>query len=265
MMVLPEANSWMSPAACEAMRIPDLAVAILRRLDGLDEQWRNDHNFVQWTVDGTNGWFDSSRPITTSVYGPGTDRRAERDRLKAKLRQAWSWLEQQGYVVVDHGQRGGNWKILTDAGWEIARSTDPTATLHRVQAAAQLNLDLHPRLQAAGVETTFRGGDTDSAIRDAFADLEDAVRQLAGYTRSDYGVTMMSKAFAKSGPLGSAVDPQHQVGTQRMFEGAFAVLRNPAGHGPTGLDVAEAVETVLHADLLMRHLDTVAQKLGRPL
>lgn len=247
------------------MRIPDLGVAILRRLNHLGDEWRNDHNFVQWTVDGTNGWFDASRPIVTSVYTPGEDRRAERDELKAKLRQAWGWLERQGYVVVDHGQHGGNWKVITAAGWEIARGPDTAATLHRVQAAAQLNIELHPRLQAAGVDTTFRAGDTDSAIRDAFADLEDAVRTLAGYFHGDYGVTMMSKAFGKSGPLGSVVDPQHQVGTQRMFEGAFAVLRNPAGHGPTGLGVAQAVESVLHADLLMRHLDAIATNLGKSL
>jgi hypothetical protein len=35
------------------------------------------------------------------------------------------------------------------------------------------------------VDTAFRAGDTDSAIRDAFADLEDAVRNLAGYTRAE--------------------------------------------------------------------------------
>ena len=88
--------------------------------------------------------------------------------------QAWSWLERQGYVVVDHGQRGGNWKVITPAGWEIARAPDVAATLHRVQAAAQLGIELHPRLQAAGVDTTFRAGDTDSAIRDALADQDGA-------------------------------------------------------------------------------------------
>jgi hypothetical protein len=106
-----------------------------------------------------------------------------------------------------------------------------------VQAATQLNIALHRRLRDAGVEATFRAGDTDSAIRDAFAALEDAVRTLSGYGSGDYGVTMMSKAFAKNGPLGALVDPQQQTGMQRMFEGAFAVLRNPAGHGPTGFSV----------------------------
>jgi hypothetical protein len=44
--------------------------------------------------------------------------------------------------------------------------------------------------------------------------------------------------------------------------------RAPTGdppHGPTGRGVSEAVETVLHADLLMRQLDRIANKLGKPL
>lgn len=258
------ASLWMTPEQCKAMRIPDLGVAILRRLAVLGEQWRNDHNFVQWTVEGNDGWFPSNRVIMTSIYIPRDDR-AECGTLKAKLRQAWTWLEQEGYVVADHDQPNSNFRVVTEAGWAIARSADATETLRRVQAAAQLNIELHPRLRAAGVEATFRAGDTDSAIRDAFADLEDAVRSLCGYSSTDFGVTMMSKAFAKAGPLAAGIDPQQQVGTQRMFEGAFAVLRNPAGHGPTGLGVSEAVETVLHADLLMRLLDAVAIKLGKSL
>lgn len=191
--------------------------------------------------------------------GPGSRDPAP---FKSRLRQAWNWLEQQGYVAPDHGQHSGNWKVLTQEGVEIASSQDLAATLRRVQAASQLNIALHRRLRAAGVDMTFRAGDTDSAIRDAFADLEDAIRTLGAYSNHDYGVTMMSKVFGKSGPLGSVLDPQHQVGTQRMFEGAFAILRNPAGHGPTGLDIEEAVETVLHADLLEECRDASSESSG---
>ena len=142
-----------------------------------------------------------------------------------------------------------------------------TLTLLEPLAAAgeQLQLELHPRLQAAGVASTFRSGDTDSAIRDAYAELEHAVRTLAGYTTSDYGVSLMSKAFGKNGPLSLGVPRQQQTAMQRLFEGAYGVGRNPAGHGPTGLDVTEAVETVLEADLLMRRLGRIAGTLGRSL
>lgn len=139
----------MTPEACLAMRIPDLGVAILRRLNHLGEEWRSLHNFAQWTVDGNDGWFSPMMPISTSVYTPGLDRREQRDQLKTKLRRAWNWLEGESYVAPDHGQHTGNWKVITDEGWRIARAADGDEILRRVQAAAQLNIALHARLRAS--------------------------------------------------------------------------------------------------------------------
>jgi hypothetical protein len=52
---------------------------------------------------------------------------------------------------------------LTPDGEAIMNAADADEALKRVRAATQLNIELHPRLQAAGVHTTFRGGDLDSA------------------------------------------------------------------------------------------------------
>lgn len=265
MPVATPAIEWMTPSDCLAMRIPDLGVAILRRLSGLDETHLNSHNFTQWTVDGDEGWFAAAAPVSTSIFGLAADRRAEREKLKARLHQAWTWLETEGYVVADPNQGGTNFKRLTPEGEAITYDPDADAALRRVRAVNQLGIDLHPRLRAVGVQQTFSSGDFDSAIRDAFANLEDAVRVLANLTAGDYGVNLMSKAFAKNSPLAAGIAPRHQVGMQRLFEGAFAVLRNPAGHGPTELDVEEAVEEVLHADLLMRKLASIASSLGKTL
>jgi hypothetical protein len=259
------AGKWMSPADCLQLRIPDLGVAILRRLCLLGEADLNSRSFVEGTVDGPGGWFYAAPPISTSIFGLASDRREERQKLKMRLYQAWSWLESQGYVVVDPTQSSPNWKQLTPEGEAIASDPDADAALRRAKAANQLSIDLHPRLVAAGVQQTFRAGDLDSAIRDAFADLEHSVRTLAGLTSGDFGVKLMSKAFAKSGPLAPGINSRQQAGLQKMFEGAFSILRNPAGHGPTGLEVEEAVEQVLHADLLMRKLDEVATVLGKSL
>jgi hypothetical protein len=254
----------MSPADCLALRLPELGVAILRRLPGLGETWLNPRNFANWTVDGTDGWFASAGPVTTSIYGVGNDRRQERERLKARLAQGWTWLEAQGYVVDDPSQTSGNWKRLTPEGEAIANDPEAGGALRRAKAASQLDIDLHPRLAAAGVQQTFRAGETDNAIRASFACLEDTVRTLSGLTGA-FGVNLMAAAFAKNGTLAPGMDPREQPGLQKMFEGAFSILRNPAGHGPTGLEIEEAAEEVLHADLLMRKLAAVAAALGTPL
>jgi hypothetical protein len=61
--------------------------------------------------------------------------------------------------------------------------------------------------------------------------VEGRVRELAKFTKDDYGVALFNKAFGPGGPL---VDPTatrgERNGTRALFVGAYAVFRNPAGH-----------------------------------
>ena len=73
----------------------------------------------------------------------------------------------------------------------------------------------------------------------------------------------MNRAF---GPVGPLTDPTavkgEQEGTRALFAGAYAVLRNPAGHRQVDYDdLSEAAEAVQTASLLMRILDRVEDRL----
>ncbi|MGH3275514.1 MAG: TIGR02391 family protein [Streptosporangiaceae bacterium] len=58
--------------------------------------------------------------------------------------------------------------------------------------------------------------------------------------------------------------PGERVGTMNLFQGAYAVLRNPVGHREVNYDdVTEAAEAVATASLLMRILDRVEARLSR--
>jgi hypothetical protein len=74
----------------------------------------------------------------------------------------------------------------------------------------------------------------------------------------------MTHAFRANGPLADtdAVSGE-QVGMMNLFQGAYAVLRNPAGHREVDYDdVTEAAEAVATASLLMRILDRVERRLA---
>jgi hypothetical protein len=90
----------MSPDECLAMRIPDLGVAILRRLRSLGEEWRSSHNFIQWTVDGNDGWFSPNQPITTSVKHA---RRAAGGPYGRQLWHGTATIDERSFnVSIDH-------------------------------------------------------------------------------------------------------------------------------------------------------------------
>ena len=89
--------------------------------------------------------------------------------------------------------------------------------------------------------------------------VEVRVRRLGAFSDEVIGVDLMNRAFGPTGPL---TDPTaakgEQEGTRAFFAGAYAVLRNPAGHREVDYsDVAEAANAVHTASLLMRMLDRV--------
>ena len=52
-------------------------------------------------------------------------------------------------------------------------------------------------------------------------------------------------------------------GTRALFAGAYALLRNPSGHGEVNYDdISEAADAVQTASLLMRILDRIDRRLN---
>jgi hypothetical protein len=74
--------------------------------------------------------------------------------------------------------------------------------------------------------------------------VEVPVRKLGRFGDDIVGVDLMNEAFGRGGPLTdrTAVKGEQEV-TRAMFAGAYAVLRNPAGHREVDYsDVAEATD-----------------------
>lgn len=93
--------------------------------------------------------------------------------------------------------------------------------------------------------------------------IEIRVRKLAGFGDEIIGVDLMNKAFGTAGPLTDvSASKGEQDGTRALFAGAYAVLRNPAGHRQVDYDdLSEAAEAVQTASLLMRILNRVEDRL----
>jgi uncharacterized protein (TIGR02391 family) len=93
--------------------------------------------------------------------------------------------------------------------------------------------------------------------------IEIRVRKLAGFGDDIIGVDLMNKAFGPAGPLTDvSASKGEQEGTRALFAGAYAVLRNPAGHRQVDYeDLSKAAEAVLTASLLMRVLNRIEARL----
>jgi uncharacterized protein (TIGR02391 family) len=193
-------------------------------------------------------------------YGVGANQnhtyRADPEAIEA-IAEAFGWLHSRGLIARRLGQHDATAIFVTRAGRRALEDG-----LDKVRSGQQIQQGLH-HLVEEEARPQFLLGKYELAVFASMKAVEVRVRALAGYGNGESGVSLMTHAFGTNGPLtdpGST--PGEQNGVRSLFAGAYAVLRNPAGHREIDYDdVAEAAEAVLTASLLMRILDRVQSRL----
>lgn len=103
----------------------------------------------------------------------------------------------------------------------------------------------------------FAVGAYDSAVFEAFRLVEEAVRTLSGFSNSDVGVNLISKALgSKVPPIQLSDVAAEQEGFHSLFRGAIGAFKNPGSHRTVGhTDATRVMELLAFASLLLKLLD----------
>ncbi|WP_420638816.1 TIGR02391 family protein [Candidatus Poriferisocius sp.] len=169
------------------------------------------------------------------------------------IQEALAWLMSRGLLVPDLDRHNLHSIAVSRAG-KLAI----TEGIDRVRAEHRLAEGLHPEIERRA-RPQFLLGEYEQAIFVSLKAVEVRVRELSDLGDNVVGVDLINQAFGNDGVLvdGNAVTGERE-GRRALFAGAYAVLRNPAGHRDVNYDnVAEAAEAVTTASLLMRILDSI--------
>jgi uncharacterized protein (TIGR02391 family) len=182
---------------------------------------------------------------------------AKQDQVDRALMEAWAWLESEALLVRDPGQ-GSDWYFVSRRGQRLKSREDLSA--YR-KASLLPKHQVHP-LIAATVLGAFLRGDYDSAIFQAFKEIEVTVKKSGTFPDDPVGAQLMRKAFAPAkegqtpGPLTDTSLPfTEQEAIAHLFAGAFGFYRNSTGHRHVGNEAAEAAEIIMFASQLLRVVD----------
>jgi uncharacterized protein (TIGR02391 family) len=168
--------------------------------------------------------------------------------VKKVLVEGWAWLQRE-CLIAPHPDRSADSFMLTRKAKQIASRTDMEA----YRRGNLLSGMLHPLIERES-KSAFLRGEYETAIFNAFKEVEVAVRNAGGFTFNDLGVPLMNEAFKVNvGPLTDRALPEpEQIGLRNLFSGAIAYYKNPGSHRHFPTDPVEVAETLFFASLLLR-------------
>jgi uncharacterized protein (TIGR02391 family) len=172
--------------------------------------------------------------------------------------EAWDWLCNEGFLARQATDSSKSLTFVTRRGQRI-KSRDDFAAYQRANILPKRQL--HP-LIANRVYPAFLRGEYDTAIFQAFREVEVGVRTAGSFSVSDHGTDLIRTAFRVSktgGTAGPLTDTTLPAGEQEamghLFAGAFGVYRNSTGHRHVPTNPEEAAEVIMFASQFLRIVD----------
>jgi uncharacterized protein (TIGR02391 family) len=193
-----------------------------------------------------------SADVLSSLYAVMENGYADVNAANQLIMESWGRLISSNLIVQAPGQ-APRAMIATKRGCEVARDGRIEDIVARQLLRPEM---LHPDLPRS-VYTNFSAGDYETAVRDAFVNVEATIQAMAGLPANVFGERLIKQAFMpNSGPLADKTLPEkEQEQVLAFFIAALGTFKNPLSHRfVKKADPHAVMEELLIASRLMRFI-----------
>lgn len=167
------------------------------------------------------------------------------------LMVAWMWLEKELFIAPKPGE-SGDWAFITPRGRKVLEEQNFDA----YKKESTLPSDYLDPILVRKVKPSFIRGDYETAIFQAFKEVEVRVRKAGGYDKEEIGVPLMRKAFHPE--TGKLTNKEATGGEKQammdLFAGAVGLFKNPVSHRSFAIAPEQAADAIQVANCLLKIL-----------
>ncbi|MFC1716560.1 TIGR02391 family protein [Candidatus Poribacteria bacterium] len=175
----------------------------------------------------------------------------QKEEFPKRLMEAWIWLEREMFLVPRPASVGTDAFIITRRGRKVLEEQD----FEFYKKGSLLPSEGLDPILVRKVKPLFIRGDYDTAVFQAFKEVEIRVRDKAGYTTNEIGTSLMRNAFKSgSGPLAdTSLEAGEQEAICHLFAGAIGKFKNASSHRDVEYNDPNEVADIIHlANQLLR-------------
>lgn len=226
------------------LEIEELAGVLLMHLNSRDDKGATLHHY---------NFFNDLRH--TPAYP------TQQVEVNQALMEAWDWLANEGFLAK-RGDDSTRASVFVTRRGRRMKSREDFAAYRKANFLPKGHL--HP-LIASRVYPAFLRGEYDTAVFQAFREVEVAVREAGQFGADDYGTELMRNAFKPAEKKGQAISPgpltdtglpiAEQEAMANLFSGAIGLYKNPQSHRHVPTQAEDAAEVIVFASHLLRIVD----------
>lgn len=181
------------------------------------------------------------------------------DRIKQSIDEAFSYLINNGYIIIQNGRDiESGYITITRSGNKIGIKNDPSSYKKFNDYPWEM---IHPEIRKKA-QQNFRQGEYTNSVKESFQRIETYMKEIVSLAGDKIRINdLINMLFKENSNIlqMKTQDPNLQSkereALKKILEGSITLYLNPVKHSEVTIEINNAFHQIMFASLLMHEID----------